>query len=239
MLGPLTSFSSSGLSVNELALRCQQEREKFLAGSACDETYSLELFHRALFDHDQAAWQAIYAEYQPMVTQWVRRCSRFQHTNEEAAFFVNAAFTRFWRAVSGWERRSQFDSLPKLLGYLKCCVYSAIEDECRRQQRWMRDSVDWDGFIEAVPDDAPPVEERAIGEVAKDNLKWAMRGRLQDEKEEVVATLSWVYGLPPREIQARHPDLFPDVYQIYKIKHNILSRLRRDPGIQYLRRVFS
>jgi RNA polymerase sigma factor (sigma-70 family) len=236
MLDPLTLSPSSRLSVDELALRCQQEHEKFLAGSACDETYSLELFHRALFDHDQAAWQAIYAEYHPMVTQWVRRYSRFQYTNEETAFFVNAAFTRFWRAVSRREMRSQFDSLPRLLGYLKCCVYSAIEDECRRQQRWSRDTVDWDNFVEAVPDGALPVEEHAIGHVARDTLEWAVRSRLQDEKEEVIATLSWVYGLPPREIQTRHPDLFTDVRQIYKIKQNILSRLQRDPRIQYLRK---
>jgi RNA polymerase sigma factor (sigma-70 family) len=236
MLDPLTSSPPGSLSVGELALRCQQEREKFLAGSACDGTYGLELFHRALFNHDQAAWQAIYAEYQPIVAQWVRCCSRFQHTNEEVEVFVNAAFTRFWRAVSRWEMRSQFDSLPRLLRYLKCCVYSAIEDECRRQQRWTRDNVDWDDFIEAVPDDAPPVEEHAIGQVARDSLKWAVRSQLQGDKEEAVATLSWVYGLPPREIQARRPDLFPDVHQIYKIKHNILSRLRCDPGIQYLRR---
>jgi RNA polymerase sigma factor (sigma-70 family) len=236
MLDPLTSSPPGGLSVEELALRCQQEHEKFLAGSDSDEAYGLELFHRALFDHDQVAWQAIYAQYQPIVDHWIRCYSRFRYTNEEAAFFVNAAFTRFWQAVSRWEIGARFDTLPQLLGYLKCCVHSAIEDECRRQQRWSRGTVDWDEFIEFVPDAALSVEEHAIGQVARDILEWAVRSRLQDEKEEVIATLSWVYGLPPSEIQARHPDLFADVRQIYKIKQNILSRLQRDPRVQYLRK---
>jgi hypothetical protein len=59
-----------------------------------------ELFRRAILNRDQAAWQAIHAQYQTLITSWVWRHSKFQSTNEEAASFVNAAFIRFWRTVS-------------------------------------------------------------------------------------------------------------------------------------------
>jgi hypothetical protein len=94
------SSSPNGLSVEELAQRCRQESEKYLAGQPHDETYCFELFRRAIFNRDQAAWQAIYAQYQTLITSWVWRHSKFQSTNEEAASFVNAAFIRFWRTVS-------------------------------------------------------------------------------------------------------------------------------------------
>jgi hypothetical protein len=58
------SLSPGELAYDELARRCRQESERYLAGRSHDETYCFELFRRAIFDHDQAAWQAIYAQYQ-------------------------------------------------------------------------------------------------------------------------------------------------------------------------------
>jgi hypothetical protein len=46
--------------------------------------------------------------------------------------------------------------------------------------------------------------------------------------------LSWTYGLRPQEIQARRPDLFPDVRRVYQVKRNLINRLQRDSVIQQL-----
>jgi DNA-directed RNA polymerase specialized sigma24 family protein len=232
---PMSALPSD-LSVDELARRCRQEAERFLAGRPHNEAYGLELFRRAIINRDQAAWQAIYAQYQALVARWVRHHAKFQSTNEEAVFFVNGAFARFWHAVSKQERGLQFDSLASLLGYLKRCVHSAIEDECRRQQRWPQDALAWDDLSEAVADDIPSPEARVIGQVVADTIEWAVMSRLQGEEEEVTAALSWTYGLRPRQIQVRRPDLFPNVRRIYEVKRNIVSRLLRDPEIQQLRR---
>jgi DNA-directed RNA polymerase specialized sigma24 family protein len=202
-----------------------------------NDTYSLELFRRAIFDQDQAAWQAIYIEYQALVSFWIKQHSHFDSAREEATFLVNEVFARFWYTVSLHKDKFQFNALAPLLSYLKACVHSAIEDEWRRQQRWPRDNLTWGKISEIFLADTPPSPEaRAIGQVAVEALTRAIISRLQGEEEKVVAALSWTYGLRPSEIQARRPDLFPDVRRVYQVKRNILNRLQRDREFKKLAR---
>lgn len=222
------------LSIDQLAQCCRQETNNFSTGQAYDDAYGLELFRRAIFQHNQAAWQAIYVQYQPLVAYWVQRHSKFPSTGEEADFFVNAAFTRFWWTASRHRLRLRFESLGRVLRYLKVCVHTAIEDECRRQ-RGAQATLSLDDLSEIVANDLPSTEAQVMRQVAIEVLTQAMRNRLEGEEEEVVALLSWKYGLRPREIQARRPDLFPSVKRIYQIKRNISNRLMRDPLIQQLR----
>jgi hypothetical protein len=67
-------------------------------------------------------------------------------------------------------------------------------------------------------------------------LEWIIWGRLRDEVEVTVATVSRIYFLIFREIQARHPDLSTDVRRVYRVRYNILDRLIRDLDIQKLLR---
>ncbi|MEJ2555992.1 MAG: hypothetical protein P8186_07155 [Anaerolineae bacterium] len=201
-----------------------------------DDTYRLELFRRAIFDQDQAAWQAIYVEYQALVSFWIKRHSHFDSAGEEARFLVNEVFTRFWYTASLHKDKFQFNALAPLLSYLKTCVHSVIQDEWRRQRRRPRGDLIWGEISEILPDAPPSLEAQAIDQVALDALARAIASRLQGEEEKVVAALSWTYGLRPSEIQARRPDLFPDVRRVYQVKRNILNRLQRDCEIRKLAR---
>lgn len=108
-------------SLDELIRRCREGSKHYLAGRSHDETYCLELFHRALVHQDQEAWQAIYTQTQSLITDWVWHHSKFRHTREEAGFFVHAAFAGFWRTLSKPETAARFNHLGQLLGYLKGC----------------------------------------------------------------------------------------------------------------------
>jgi DNA-directed RNA polymerase specialized sigma24 family protein len=121
------------------------------------------------------------------------------------------------------------------LQYLKSCVHSAIEDAYRQQQRWPPEALIWNELSEVLVDEELSPEARVLSRLVREALEWAVWSRLRDEAEVVVATLSWEYGLSPREIQARRSDLFATVQQVYRIKRNILDRLSRDPDIQKLR----
>ena len=235
LISSAMSLSPGQLDYDELARRCRQESKHYLAGRSHNETYCFELFRRAIFDRDQAAWQAVYTQYQALVAAWVRQHSKFQPIDEEPAFFVNAAFAGFWRRVSKPEITLHFNNLGQLLQYLKQCAHSAIEDAYRRQQYCPPDILAWDDLAETVVDNAPSPEERAISQAEVGTLERAILNRLQNETEAVVATLSWKYGLRPREIQRHRPDLFTGVSQVYRVKRNILNRLLRDPYIQWLR----
>jgi hypothetical protein len=43
---------------------------------------------------------------------------------------------------------------------------------------------------------------------------------------------SFALGLKPREIYARSGGLFDDVKEVYRVKENVLARLRRDPELK-------
>ena len=209
--------------------RCREETLKFRAGRPHDESPCYELFRLAIAGRNQAAWTALYDQYHPLVTRWVRKHPRFQELNEPPDRFVNAAFTRFWYASQG--RFAQFPSLGVLLRYLQTCAHSAIADHLRAQQRRAKEiSIGnrWDGWEER----ANTPEGEVIDRLEAEALEWAIRSVLRNEAEEVVMTLSWMYGLPPRQIQARHPELFATVQQVYQIKRNLLYRLARDPEVQ-------
>lgn len=228
------SLCPGDLSIDELTWHCRQESEEYLAGRPDDEAYGLELFQRAIIHHDQAAWCAVYAQYQGLVAGWVRSHSKFYSTGEETAYFVNEAFARFSHTASRHQSRHQFDGLGQILNYLKVCVNSAIEDEWRRRRRWLPDALAWDGLSEMVAGGEPSPERHLMSRIAIEALARAVLSHLRSEEDKVVAILSWSYGLRPQEIQARHPDLFPDVRRIYRVKRNLVNRLLRDSVIQQL-----
>lgn len=225
----------SKLSVGELARRCRHETDKFVSGRACDGAYGLELFRRAIFQQDEAAWHAFYSQYQRLVAYWVEQHSKYESSGEEVGYFVNAAFARLWASVARRPTQVHFHSLSGLLRYLKFCTHSAIEDECRRSRHWRLAAVALDDGCEAMAEEAPSAELRVIGRAGGEALIQSLLRRLQGEEEKVVAELSWMHGLQPHEIQASRPDLFPDATRIYQIKRNIVNRLARDPAIRRLR----
>jgi hypothetical protein len=59
-----------------------------------------------------------------------------------------------------------------------------------------------------------------------------IKARLQDEKEHSVIYGSFVLALKPQELYELFQNLFSDVDEIYRIKQNVLFRLRRDIGLR-------
>jgi hypothetical protein len=51
-------------------------------------------------------------------------------------------------------------------------------------------------------------------------------GELRSDAERLVARLSFRNGLSPRQIRARHPEHFRRVADVYRLKRNVLDRLR-------------
>src|ERR1043165_3676753 len=102
------------------------------------------MVRRALVVGNDIAWEHVYAHYSPLVESWVRRSGAFAGSGESSEFFVGAAFTKFWRAVSP-ERFATFPTLAALLAYLQLCTSSVVIDSVRSQS-----------WAEMVADDAGP-----------------------------------------------------------------------------------
>jgi hypothetical protein len=63
----------------------------------------------------------------------------------------------------------------------------------------------------------------------------AIDRELRTDTERLVVRLSFAAGLSPREIKALHPELFPDISEVYRLKRNLIERLRRSQAISDLR----
>lgn len=217
-------------SINELARRCAEETVRFVRGEPRDDTYCFELFARAVVQRDDGAWAAIVAQYRGIVLAYVGQHAAAATLHEPEDFWINRAFSRFWTAV-GADRFAQFPDLPALLKYLKLCVHSVLMDELRaRRNAWTS--------LDEMPESTPSRESDehdVLGRLASEQLWATILREMQDETERIVARLSFARGLKPAEIYEQEPGRYVDVADVYRIKRNIVERLRRSPEIRAFR----
>jgi len=213
------------LSLSSIAYRCARETDAFFARRPHDPRFCFELFRRAIVEHSERAWRLVYDQYRPLVAGWTERHSAFSSCGEEVQFIVNGAFDRMWSALTP-DRFQRFSDLRSLLRYLQMCVHSVILDLVRKTQ------LPQISLNHAEPNLAQ-ISLHNLGSRPEDGIYrqefWqAIQARLKDEQELRVVYASFVLGLKPREICARYEDLFVDVRQVYRVKENVLARLRRD-----------
>jgi len=218
------------LSLDGLTQHCAEESDHFFHRRDNDPRYCFELFRRAVVEHNQRAWTFLCENYRPLVSGWVRRNRAFAAAGEEIDYFVNGAFAKMWSAMSA-EKFDSFPDLKSLLRYLQLCVGSVVTDYARSTE-----------YYEMLEDLPPGVEEATdvqVEDVALErtqrNVFWQAVGqRLNDDKERMVLHYSYVVGFKPSQIYEEKQDLFEDVREIYRIKENVLARLRRDSELQEL-----
>ncbi len=220
------------LSINELARSCSEETNKFLRQSVSNDCYCLELFRRAIVKRDDDAWACIYQQYAPLVLTWVT-----QHQSaapmlgqDGSAPLVNAAFAKFSQALTP-AKMDNFDSLAAILKYLKMCVHSVVADEVRsRQSRQYEEALEQIEYEPATEDPADDV----VSNISAQNLWQVIQEELNGEDERVLMYLAYIHGMKPSEISSQHRRLFPTVDDVYRIKRNVLERLRRNRRLQML-----
>ncbi|SRR6266851_5685596 len=216
--------------LDELRAEAQAQELSFTRGEATEDRAGLELFRRALDQHDDAAWQVIIEIYRGLlIAQAGRRVVRGLVV-EDDGFCVDRAFQRFWQATSTG-RATQFNDLASILKYLKMCLCSVLLDQARarRRQAWVSiDDVAPEMCISADP------SSQVVSRMARRELWESIDRELPDARERLVAHLSFVAGLSPREILARHPEKFHDVFDVYRTKRNMIDRLRRSAVLRHM-----
>jgi hypothetical protein len=218
------------LSINELARCCSEETNKFLKQNVSNDRYCLELFRRAIVARDDAAWASIYQQYAPLVLTWIT-----QHQSatpllgqDGSAPLVNAAFAKFSQALTP-AKMANFDSLAAVLKYLKMCVHSVVADEVRaRQARQYEETLE---AIEHEPASTDPADD-VISTISAQGLWQIIFEELNGEDERILIYLAYVQGMKPGEISSHHRQFFPTVDDVYRIKRNVLERLRRNRRLQ-------
>ena len=216
--------------LDQLVAEARAQERRHPNEGATDDAPGLELFRRAMAEGDEAAWHAIVELYRgPLLAQAGRHAVR-PLVSESDAFCVDRAFERFWCATRTG-RIGEFNDLASIFKYLKLCLASVLIDEARARRRRADvslEDVSVDAWVSADP------SARVIGRLAERELWQAIERELVDANERLVARLSFVAGLSPREIVVRRPDKFSDVVDVYRVKRNMVERLRRSRAIQRL-----
>lgn len=215
------------ISLTELADLCARETERFFNRQEHDSGYCFELFHRAIRDDDQVAWQMIYNQYQSLVAGWVLHHRGFETSGEEVEYFVTGAFGKLSKILTS-EKLDDFSDLQSLLRYLKMCVHSVITDH-NRLDYFTNQVVSFEELTGEVGSADPAPEEEAAERIDNQAFWVRIDEKLQDEKERLVIKGTFILALKPRELCDLHKNMFSDVSDVYRIKQNVLARLRRDP----------
>lgn len=214
------------LSINNLAQCCSEETNKFLKQSASNDRFCLEMFRRAIVKRDDDAWACIYQQYAPLVLTWVT-----QHQSAATILgqdgsgpLVNAAFAKFSQALTP-VKMTNFNSLAAILKYLKMCVHSVVADEVRsRQSRQYEETLE---LVEHEPASDDPADD-VVSNISAQGLWKVIQEELNGEDERILIYLAYIQGMKPSEISGQHKRLFPTVDDVYRIKRNVLERLRRN-----------
>jgi hypothetical protein len=88
-------------------------------------------------------------------------------------------------------------------------------------------AVPWENFDRPEP----AADARLELDLMLRELGQMLEETIQDDRERLVAEESWVRGLAPREIQARHPEMFSSAAEVNQIKRNVIRRLKRHPKL--------
>jgi hypothetical protein len=235
-LGP--EHDPKRLSAAGLASQCAQETDRFLNRRDHDPRYCFELFRRAIEEGSEQAWKLLFGQYRSLVSSWAKRHRAFPTCGEEAEYVVNRAFERMWSALTPATGKAgspsafaKFPDLKSLLRYLQMCVHSVIIDLGRRAGPPLISLEDLDPVLERV------LLGQQAGAKPYDNLQreqfWqALALRLKSDQELRVLSASFLLGLKPREILAQYPEEFGSIREVYRIKENLLARLRRDAELE-------
>jgi hypothetical protein len=217
---------------DELQTLARTHELRFARSEACDGAAGVELFRRAIVEQDDAAWRAVVEVYRGVLAAHAGRRAVRRLIGEDDGFCVDRAFQRFWMATN--RRRlhgGEFTDLASIIKYLKMCLASVLLDEARARRRAARLSLD-----EVQPEaciSGDPSEAVVVGLTGRE--LWGVIDRtLAAPNERLIARLSFIAGLSPREILARHPERFTDVFDVYRAKRNMIERLRRNTSVQAL-----
>ena len=210
------------MSLTALANRCMSEIDNYRHKESYNDQYCLEIFHRALLQHNDDAWKLLEDRFGPMVKSWVRghprRDEACRHESEEN--YVHMTFVRFWQAAA-YNQELRFSSLAAALSYLKTCLAGAILDTLRSYAR---------PELSLNDPDHPLLEEPAIEDDTDEGYElWStIKSLLPNEREQRLAYLLFHCGLKAREVVRYCGEEFSDVHEVHRLRRNIVERLVRN-----------
>jgi DNA-directed RNA polymerase specialized sigma24 family protein len=187
-----------------------------------------QLFRQAIVAGDADAWATIADRYRRQMVAWANHCCARMPIHELPTDIADQALARAWTALSS-ARFEAFPSLAAFLGYLRTCVMATAIDHAREQKSRARNEQ-----LARVEAATVSLEQAVLGQLQQAELWCLILSIAKGDQEQLLVRESLIDALPPREIQARHPEQFADVAMVYRLKRNLFKRLQRNEAIEHL-----
>jgi DNA-directed RNA polymerase specialized sigma24 family protein len=124
-----------------------------------------------------------------------------------------------------------FTDLKSILRYLQMCVHSVMVDFVRQKEHKLNVEAAEEMLYQPHSRETA-VEDKITSELDGQALWDWLQAQLQDEREACVVYNIFVLALKPREVAEQFQDIFSDVTEVYRVKENLLARLRRSPELK-------
>jgi len=208
------------MSLAALAERSMSEIDNYRRGEPSNDQYCLEIFRRAMLEHDDAAWAMLEDLFKDFMLGSFRRHTRFEAASylDSPENYVARAFARFWLAAVH-NQQLEFTTLAAALHYLRGCLNSTIVDALRTNSRMKEVAL-----LELDSGWEPAVEDHDDGR----DLWEVLCCILSSERERRLAYLLYHCNLKPREIVRICPQEFQEVEEVYRLRRNIMERVQRN-----------
>lgn len=224
------------LSLEDLREEVANEIYQFRIHHPTDNACSFELFRRALVLRDEHAWSTLYSLYSNLVSSWILHgASAAELTEEDVASLINAVFAKVARSVSA-QKFANFPTLEMLLSYIKRCTQTVVIDELRRRQVLAGRECAYESPLETIEQE-PMAEDPAevlASQLTSQDVWSAVACAVPSHAERLILVYVCMLGWKSRELQHLYPALYPTIDDVYRIKRNMIERLRRNRQLQAL-----
>jgi hypothetical protein len=177
---------------------------------------------------DVPFWVMISAPGKSSITSISRWSALFSALDEERDYFVNRAFEKMWAAITP-QKFNHFLDLKSILRYLQICVHSVLVDAMRahEQAELLEDTPQQSARLKD-PTSPFSIEDQVAHKVQARQLWDLLDRRCKSEQERLVINGSFVLAFKASELYAANQSVFQDVNEVYRVKENLLARLKRD-----------
>ncbi len=237
------------LALDQLIHCCHTTTVTYLrTHQAGDDSYCLELFRRAVQEHNETAWAFIYTAYstdellgEHYILKWVRSWLNGRHgATIRSAYTEEEIVQEVWLRFSNSEaaKTFNFETMSQLMSYLRRLINNFIMDVARRRAPQViesateQEAAHIEQLIRTVPDQrSNGVDNRmAEHESLEELLQQIGHEIITIESEWLVFRSYFLERLPPRKLYALHPGMFtPGEVEI--IRTRLVRRLRKNPFI--------
>lgn len=213
-------------SVRDLANVLAEETRKYQRHQPYNDQAGMALFTLAILYQNQEAWAALYEHYKPLVYSWVMQhplATRIVARDGEATPLINGVFAKFFQAVPP-AKFQRFNSLAALLKYLRFCARSVVCDEVRLYRTRHTETMVEE--IENEPAEDDPADD-VLATLQAHHVWQIILEELPSTSERLLLYQMFWLNMKPSEVSQYAPGIFPTAEDVYRVKRNVLERLRR------------